>query len=225
MMRRKSQLIALLVGVLILSLGLVACGGDDSDDDGDSAPDTTPEQTAAAADLDLGVGPDLALGAAENSGLPGCNDPNDTECPVPLDVDLDGEASAGGVTVSYPARYFDAVTGNDAPDGVLIEIAPNEKYAFEEQATFQVYFAGSVDAALAELDDPLIVEWSTETLSGTVGVVKDRDQDPPENTTIGAFALDDGRAVVLKLATTGQYGWDLYSRIFERMVGSLVVTG
>ena len=56
-------------------------------------------------------------------------------------------------------------------------------------------------------------------------MVKDPTQDPPVNTTIGAFALPDGRAIVLKAITTGKYGWDLYTRLYEDMLNSLAVSG
>ena len=58
---------------------------------------------------------------------------------------------------------------------------------------------------------------------GTIGVVKDDTQDPPVNTTIGAFGTKDGRAIVLKLITTGQYGWDLYSQLYQDMLNTLTV--
>jgi hypothetical protein len=107
----------------------------------------------------------------------------------------------------------------------LIEIAPSENNRFPDKATFQIYYADSVDAALTELIDPESADWQTDTLTGRIGVAKDQTQDPPLNTTIGAFALPDGRAIVLKAITTGQYGWDLHMRLYEEMLNSLVVGG
>ncbi len=139
-------------------------------------------------------------------------------------MDMDGEASVGGITVSYPTRYFTAAT--DEEGDIPIEITPSENNRFAETATFQIYYADSVEAALAELTDPETADWQTDTFDeGTIGVVKDPTQDPPVNTTIGAFALPDGRAIVLKAITTGKYGWDLYTRLYEDMLNSLAVGG
>jgi hypothetical protein len=218
---RKTKWILLLTGLLILALA--ACGGDNKDG---KKTEATPTSETGGTSLNLGSGSGLGIqpggSTSPTSSLPGCSDPNDTECPVPLALDLDGEASAGGVTIHYPTRYFTATTN---PSGdILIEIAPSENNKFNEKATFQVFFAESVNAALAALTDPITAEWKTDTLNGTVGVMKDQTQDPPVNTTIGAFALGDGRTVVLKVVTTGKYGWDLYSQLYEGMLNSLVVS-
>jgi hypothetical protein len=217
---RKTKWILLLTGLLILTLA--ACGGDNKDGKKSEA---TPTSESGGTALNLGSGSGLGIqpGGSTSSGneMPGCSDPNDTECPVPLTLDLDGEASVGGVTIHYATRYFTATT-NESGD-ILIEIAPSENNKFTEKATFQVYFAESVDAALAVLTDPITAEWKTDSLSGTIGVMKDQTIDPPVNTTVGAFALGDGRTVVLKVITTGKYGWDLYSRLYEGMLNSLVV--
>lgn len=221
--------------VIALMLILVACGGDDKDDGGSDAADNS-----ASATEESGAGPAVLSGAPEvpsgpsltlntgGGGLPGCNDPDDTECPLPLELDLDGEITADGVTLAYPMRYLAAVTGDEALEDVLIQITPNERYTFQEQATFQVYFAASVETALAELTAPLITEWSADHLpEGTIAVVKDRSVDPPVNTAIGAFPVPDdpaGRVIVLKLVTTGKYGWDLFSLTYEQMLDSLIVT-
>jgi hypothetical protein len=197
------------IGLVILAAA--ACSQKDQ-----KQPASTPQDTPNL------VIPSLPI-QSPGGGLPGCSDPNDTECPAALSFDLDGEASSGGVTIRYPARYFDATTGGDP---VLIAIQPSEKYAFPEQASFQVYFADSIDQALAELQDPLMADWTAATgLSGKVGVVKDRAQDPPVNTVIGAFSLPDGRVIVLKLVATGKYGWDLFSQIYSQMLDTLTVGG
>lgn len=224
---RKSTWILLLAGLLVF--GLAACSRNDKKDNTPATP--TVESAGPGVSLDT-TGPGLNTGgdstpdssAVIGGQMPGCSDPSDTECPVPLALDLDGEATAGGVTIRYPARYFDAATPIGSTSGsILIEITPSERNKFPEKATFQVYYADSVKAALAELTDPITAEWQTQTLSGTIGVVKDDTQDPQVNTTIGAFALRDGRAVVLKAITTGKYGWDLHSQLYEDMLSSLTV--
>jgi len=211
----------LLVGLMMLALVWAACGGDESEDpENESAPSQAATETA----FDPGAAPDLAINPA-GSGLPGCSDPSDRECPAPLDLDLDAEVSDSGVTIRYPSRYFVARTGSENPDGVPIEIAPGDNYNFEDQANFQVYFAESMENALSVLEgEPETTEWSTDRLTGgTIAVVKDREQTPPINTTVGAFPLDDGRVVVLKLVTTGKYGWDLFSATYDRMLDTLTV--
>lgn len=214
MMRKTSWIVISLFIILLLA----ACGRDDNNSENRTAESTivlTPVTSAA-----FNAGPELNV--TVGGGLPGCNDPNDTECPAPLDLDMDGEASAEGITISYPARYFTASTEN--PSGVPVEISPNETYSFENQAVFQVFFAESVEQAMSELTDPLTAEWDTGTLTGTIGVVKDAGQDPQVNTIIGAFPLDDNRVVVLRLVVDGKYGWDYFSRTYERMLASLTVT-
>jgi hypothetical protein len=218
----KTKRVLLLTALFILALA--ACGGDDKDDNGGKhEPTPTTESGGTVPNLDTGPGLGIQTGSSTSgSSLPGCSDPNDDECPVPLALDLDGEASAGGVTIRYPTRYFTAATNQDGD--ILIEIAPSENNKFAEKATFQVYFAESVDAALAALIDPVIAEWKTDTLNGTIGVMKDQALDPPVNTTIGAFAPGDGRTVVFKVITTGKYGWDLYARLYEDMLNALLVS-
>jgi hypothetical protein len=211
--------------ILLVMLVLAACGDENEEKNG-AETEATPTVSATLA---LDTGADVGLGSGGENGtgsqLPGCSDPNDDECPAPLVLDLDGTASAGGVTVQYPTRYFTAVTSDSASTGdVLIEIAPSENNRFAEKATFQIYFAESVEAALAELTDPISAEWQTETLSGTIGVVKDQTQEPPVNTSIGAFEVGDGRVIVLKAITTGKYGWDLHARLYEDMLNSLAVS-
>jgi hypothetical protein len=135
-------------------------------------------------------------------------------------LDLDGTAMQDTVTIQYPSRYFDAAAGSD---GILIEITPNDKFKFQETAHFTVYFADSVESALAELADPATGSWSNATLNGTIGVTKDETQTPPVNTTIGAFTLADGRVIVVKLVTTQKFGWDLWSKVYEGMLNTVVV--
>jgi hypothetical protein len=225
---RLSKWILLVTGLLVFALA--ACTTSSSKKDNTPTPAVTPTVESVGPGLSLDTGPGLNTSGdsstpdstAIGSQMPGCSDPNSTDCPVPLALDLDGEVSAGGVTIRYPTRYFDAVTptGGD----ILIEITPSDKNKFPEKGTFQVYYADSVKAALAELTDPITAEWQTQTLMGTIGVVKDDTQDPPVNTTIGAFGLKDGRAIVLKAITTGQYGWDLHSQLYEDMLNSLTVS-
>jgi hypothetical protein len=219
---RRLTWVWLLVGVTVLSLGLAACGGK-SNSSSTPEPSSTPQTSGA---FNPGnVGPDLSVNLGGGSGLPGCNDPNDTECPSPVIMTLDQTASVGGVSLRYPSRYFNAAT-NDGPVGtILIEITPSDNNKYENKATFQVYFAKSIDEALAELKNPETGTWSNSTLSGTVGVVKDSTQNPQVNTTIGAFSLSDGRVIVLKAVTTGKYGWSLWSRVYEDMLNSLSVSG
>lgn len=231
---RKSKWILLLVGLLVFALA--ACSSNDKKDN-TPTPEATPTVESAGPGVSLDTtGPGLNTGgnstpdssAVIGGQMPGCSDPSDTECPVPLALDLDGEISAGGVTIRYPTRYFDAATPTSGTSGtsgdILIEITPSERNKFPEKATFQVYYADTVKAALAELTDPITAPWQTQTLSGTIGVVKDDTQDPQVNTTIGAFALGNGRAIVLKAITTGKYGWDLHSQLYEDMLTSLTVS-
>jgi hypothetical protein len=242
------------VGAAIVAL-LISGGSDDDEpvppatilnDDAGTGMEDDADATAAAPNLDTGLdvsGPSLggggsddnASGAASESGgigstLPGCDDLTSDECPIPLDpsvVPLDDEASSGGVTIAYPSRFFEATT---SPDGVLITIAPSEQNRFDLKATFEVYFADSIDAALAELADlpgePDTAAWSTDTLSGTIGVVNDDTQDPFTTTAIGAFNLGDSsddRVIVLKATTTGQFGWYFHTKLYEAMLNSLAV--
>jgi hypothetical protein len=219
----KTKRVLLLAALFFLALA--ACGGDNKDHHGGNDESTpTPESGGTVPNLNTGPGLGIQAGGSTSgsSSLPGCSDPNDNECPVPLVLDLDGEASAGGVTIRYPTRYFAAATREDGD--ILIEITPSENNKFPEKATFQVYFAGSVDAALAGLVDPVTAEWTTDTLNGTIGVMKDQTLDPPVNTTIGAFLLGDGRTVVFEVITTGKYGWDLYARLYEDMLNTLLVS-
>ncbi len=208
--------------LLVIVLGAAACGSDDDDE-----PASTPEPAAdtgsssGGVSLDSGLSLDLNTGGGSTSGLPGCADPSDDECPLPLVMDLDGEIAAGGVSVRYPDRYFDAASGEG---DVLFTITPSENNKFAERAVFEAYFAESVDAALAELSEPETADWTAGELSGKIGVTRDETQDPPVNTTVGAFALDDGRAVVLSLTATGKYGWDLWSQVYTSMLETLTVT-
>lgn len=234
MMKKRTFLIIFAA----LVLALAACGGDDDNGNGSGEGAVpTAEATAEAAGStgglslntapDLGGGPDLATGPGGGAGderqLPGCSDPDSEECPAPLDMPLDGEASFEGVSINYPSRYFVAAVGDEAGGDALIAITPSENYRFEEQASFRVYFAESVDAALADLVDPDTAEWNAGALEGTIGVTLDAEQEPQRNTTIGAFELPDGRAIVLQLDTTGKYGWDLFTRVYDGMLQTLTV--
>jgi hypothetical protein len=217
------------LGVLMLALSvalvaaLAACGDDDGDDDADAAdtPESAADATAAVAAPDGGVTFDPGPGLGPDfDGGPGCSDPNDDECPMPLQLDLDGQVDAGGVSIRYAQRYFDASTGEADP---LISIVPSERNRFEETANFEVYFADSVGSATAGLVDPQTADWSTETLTGTIGVMRDASQDPPVNTAIGSFPLEDGRVLVFELVSTGKYGWDLYATLYASMLDTLTV--
>ena len=211
---------------VVLAVGLVACGADGSEDEAVPPSPTAEAAENGGASLNLS-GPSLAVGtggdAEDGTQLPGCSDPNDEECPAALQLPLDGEASAEGVHINYPARYFDARTGDDAPSGVLIVIEPSERNKYDERAVFEVYWASSVEEATSALDAPESAAWQTDTLQGVIAVSKDTTQDPPLTTTIGAMAAPDGRVVVLKLTTTGKYGWDLWSRVYEDMLNTLTV--
>lgn len=210
--------------LLALALGLAACGGDDDNTD-TATPEPTEEQSEGASGAFSPNAPSLSLGAdliGENA-LPGCSDADDDECPAALLMDLDGELSAGGVTISYPARYFDAAAIDDAPDGKVIAIVPSENNRYAEDARFAVYLSDTPESALDALTDPDSAKWTTDTLTGTIAVGKDDTQEPPVNTTVGAFTAEDGRGVVFELVTTGKYGWDLWSRVYEIMLQSLVL--
>ena len=221
-------------GVLLLVLallGLVACGGETKESQtASSAPTPTAEtsNTEASGTPSLNLsGPSLGVGvgddAQSDTPLPGCSDPDDEECPAALQLPLDGEAIAEGVHINYPARYFDARTGADAPEGTLILIEPSERNKYDERAVFEVYWADSIKEATAALESPESAEWHTETLHGVIAVSKDTAQDPPLTTVIGAMTTPDERVLVLKLTVNGKYGWDLWSRVYEDMLNSLQV--
>ncbi len=209
------------MALLLIVLGAAACGNDDD------KPAITPEPTAetgsssGSMSLEGGLGLNVGAGGGIAGGLPGCTDPDDEECPLPLVMDLDGEIAVGGVSVRYPERYFDATAGEG---DILITISPSENNRFAERAVFEASLAESVEAALAALAEPETAPWTAGALSGTIGVMRDETQDPPVNTTVGAFALDDGRAVVLTLTTTGKYGWDRWSQVYTSMLDTLTVS-
>lgn len=216
--------------MIALVIALAACG---SDEEGNSTP-TLESASGAATPLRLNTGPSLALGGAGDSGgasepgmagrLPGCSDASAEDCPAPVSQPLDAETSADGITIGYLSRIFEVAA--DAPEGVAIRIVPNEKFAFvDNQATFDVYRADTVESALAAITPADSGAWtSAQGWEGVIAVEKDEAQAPQTNTSIGAFALPDGGAIVLKAVTTGQYGWDLWAVIYEQMLDSLVVT-
>lgn len=213
-----------LMTIGIAALSMAACGKDSDGRATATQPPTQPAATLPGNPLASG-GLSLEAGTGLNpslaSGLPGCSDPDDEACPVPLMMDLDGEITAAGITVRYPARYFDAAP---AEGDIVLTITPSQNNRFAERAVFAAYFAESVDAALATLDEPESADWQAGDLTGKIGVTRDQTQDPPVNTTIGAFALADGRAVVLRLTTTGKYGWDLWSQVYAAMLDTLTVS-
>lgn len=212
---------------MVLVAGLAACSGDQDDP---PTPTPSAEPGASAPPLDLSTGPGLSLGGADSPAagmglvgrLPGCSGEDAEDCPAPVNLPLDAEASAGDITVSYLSRYFEPATA--PPDGVAIRIVPNERFPFEQQATFDVYRAASVESAVGAIEATDSGPWtSAQGWDGIIAVQRDGSQDPPVNTSIGAFALPDGQALVLRAVTTGQYGWDVWSVIYEQMLNSLVV--
>lgn len=224
---------------LALIMALAACGSDENNDDNANVSPTATTEPAAEADAatpqtGLSLGPGIALGGGasepdepDESGLagrlPGCSDGEGEDCPSPVNLPLDAEASNDGITVSYLSRYF--ATAEDAPDDVAIRIVPNERFPFADmQAEFDIYRAESVESAIATIEATDSGAWtSAQGWEGTIAVQKDDTQDPQVNTSIGAFELTDGDAIVLRAVTTGQYGWDLWSVIYEQMLDSLVV--
>ncbi|MBN1563510.1 MAG: hypothetical protein JXA10_06720 [Anaerolineae bacterium] len=254
-MRRKTLL--WLVLILALALVLAACGDDDNSGDSDTtttgSSDPTPtteaggDETGSDTEIILedetigdsgGLGLDTGLnvpapGAGGNdlgSAFPGCNDLESDECPIPFDpalVGMDGEASSGGVTVNYPTRYFGATT---SAEGVLITISPSDQNKFEFKGTFEIYFADSIEDALAELDDlpgeAENADWITESLTGVISVVNDDNADPFTTTAIGAFTLMNDpaeRVIVVKATTNGKFGWYFHTKMYEAILDSLVV--
>jgi hypothetical protein len=219
------RLVSIGLVTIVLLVGLAACGGGDEP----PAPTPTTEPAAPPAGPSLSV-PGAALdtgspfGVGEGTVMPGCSDPDDEECPMPLLMDLDGSVTAEGVTLRYPDRYFVAQVGESAPDGAAIALAPSENNVYEQTAHFQVYVADSVQAALAPLgSDAEIVDWSIEALgAGKLGVQRDETQQPPANVTIGAFESGE-RVIVLRLDTTGKYGWDLWSQLYNNMLNAMTV--
>ncbi len=230
----KNRAFGFLSVLVVLALALAACGEDEKDTStpANDTPVASAVTEVSSGALNLNAGPDLNLGggdlnASTNNGtqLPGCSDPNSTDCPAPIQMQMDGSISANGITVSYPARYFNALTAKDNPQGVPVQIEPNDTYAFENEAVFQVYFAESVEQATSELTDPVSAPWTAQQLSeGVIAVEKNEEQDPPVATIIGAFPTSDERTVVLKLTVDGQYGWELFSRVYEAMLNTLSAT-
>lgn len=220
-------------GVIIglLALALAACGGDEDKKD---TPTDTPTAASepgvldsAGPSLDLPAGPAVEPAAALGQQMPGCSDADSDECPAPVDLPMQGDAdqiTVDGVSLRYPSRYFDAASGDSAPEGVLVELTPSANNRYEQRVIFQVYFADSEASALAPLTDPESAAWSTGTLTGTIAVTRDDEADPPASVTIGAFPLADGRVIVLRADTTGLYGWDLWVRVYENILNSLTVT-
>ena len=125
---------------------------------------------------------------------------------------------------AFYTGYLQFTEGECKSTRIYSNAGSGENNKFEERAVFEAYFAESVEAALSGLSEPEIADWTAAGLSGKIGVSRDQTQDPPVNTTIGAFALADGRAVVLKLTSTGKYGWDLWSQVYANMLETLTVT-
>jgi hypothetical protein len=179
----------------------------------------------------VNLAPQLELGGASDTApdepllagrLPGCSDPDAGNCPAPVNLPLSEQASGDGITVSYLSRYF--ALDEDAPDGVAIRIISGERFPFEQQAEFDIYRAESVESAIATIEVTDSGEWTpTQGWNGTIAVQKDTTQTPQVNTSIGAFELPDGGAIVLRAVTTGEYGWDVWAVIYELMLNSLVV--
>lgn len=209
------------ISLLVLSAVLAACGSAKKKENTTPTPPASDGFNPSGA-VGLNTGSSLTPTSITNT-LPGCDDPSSTECPSPLTLTMDGTATQGGVTISYPSRYFTATTGSSGTPAILIEVAPSDKFKFAEKATFQVYFADSIDKALAGLSNPITGDWSNATLKGKIGVVKDETQNPPLNTIVGAFSLSDGRVIVVKLVTVGKYAWTLWSKVYEAMLNSVVV--
>ncbi|HEX3050629.1 MAG TPA: hypothetical protein VHP83_08245 [Aggregatilineaceae bacterium] len=219
--------IVLLVGLVLV---MAACGDKDEDKDKNNKDAKTPAATVG----DGGENGDNSTNSGEfdpaapslnvQSGtlLPGCNDPDATECPQPLNLPLDSSVNVDGVQVSYPGQYF--VASGEMPP---VELTVAENYPFDERATFEISFVEAMDDGLAELNELEgeleSADWNTaQGLIGKIGVVKLAELDPPVNTTVGVFLLPDGRYFKLRLETTGKYGWDLYSVTFQRMLDTLV---
>lgn len=234
---RKWYWVWTLVIILTAALALAACGGDEEDTSSPDTADPTAENVSpengdsgegdqageGAIQFNPQLGPSIEVSAPGQ--LPGCSDPDDDACPLPLDLALDGEVTQNGVTISYPTRYFDVQTSDTDSTEALIAVVPAANYPFDEQARFSVYYAASIDAAVAALNDPESVEWETgQGYTGTIAVSRDDTLDPPEATIIGAFDLPNGQTIVLELETTGKYGWDLYTAVYTGMLDSLVVT-
>lgn len=207
-MRKWGLLTVLLIAMLVL----VACGSDDKDDNKNEAVSTEASTNALDAGLDLNFA---------SAALPGCEDVNAEECPAPLQLPMDGTISDSGITVQYPARYFNATTSSEG-----IQISPSENNRYEATAVFQLYFSDSVEQALSELNEPETKDWTASNLSdipGTIGVSTDESQDPPVSTAISAFPLPDNRVLVFRAQTAGEYSWPLYSELYRAMLNSIVV--
>jgi hypothetical protein len=233
-MIKRRWAVWMLAGLLILGLGLAACGDDgDNGDNGDAAANGGDDATPADSVPDLGGdSPSLDMGGGSNgagdggngsSGVIGCDDDSDGGvCPPALySGAIDSTVTADGVSVPYASVYFAEI---DAGDN-LIALQSSENNNYEERATFTAYFAeaDSVDAVLRDLDDPSVHTWEGEQLSGKYGLVQDMDADPPLHTAVGAAPLDDGRVLVLRMEVTGKYGWDTHYEMYEAMLKGITV--
>ena len=171
------------LGFALIAPGLLlaACGGEDDTPPVPTSP-ATAEVAAPAGGLDLNTGPDLDLNLNLNSGtqLPGCSDPDSEDCPAPVQMQLDGTASHAGITIRYPSRYFTALVGDENPQGIPLQVEPNENFAYENEVVFQVYYEPSMEQALSSLDDPISAPWTAQQIGeGTIAVQKDETQEPP----------------------------------------------
>ena len=224
---RRITWVGRLALLLVLALALAACSDDSSSDQQDEVPTEAMAEASAEATSESGAfnpsGPSLDISVPGQ--LPGCSDPDDDACPMPLELALDGEISQEGITLSYPPRYFEARVGDQTGSDVPIEIIPAEHYPFDEEASFSAYFATSTESAVADLAEAEHIAWSTAGgYNGTINVLRNETQDPVTITVVGAFELADGRAVVLELNATGKYGWDLYTTVYTQMLDSLTVS-
>lgn len=223
------------VALIGLALVLAACGGDgESGDTSESVETPTPETMPAESLVTptapvLATGPGLNVGApgsgpgGEERRLPGCADPDATECPSPLPPDLDLTVSAQGAQIAYYSRYWDALTGADAGEAAIL-IQPSEKNKFPLKGTFEVSFADSAEAVLNALEGAEVTEWTAAALgAGKVATVLDEEADPPLAVVTGVFDTGDGRTVIFRLTATGQYSLDFHHDVYAAMLDSLTV--
>lgn len=237
----------LVIVVAILSLALAACTEDDGDknDSADNASDggaptqesgdvaaETPAGDDGGSAVQLGGGGDLlSVGGEED-----CEDEDSEECPAAIPTLLLKEtATADGISLPYLGALFTAQTGEDAPEGVLIALVPNDTYAYDETSgitgTFKLYVSDAESVAEAiqninigpKAEERAAKVWEDDPLQRQFVARRDMSTDPAVTVALGAAQLEDGRVIALEMEGTGKFAWDLFQDVFPAMLEGLAV--